>query len=240
MTARGCPGLLGSAFVAENEARRRARRQQRGLLRAEGILQAAGALFGEVGYDKTTTSMIATRAGTSPGSLYQLFPNKEAIAQAYAAQAVARLHQVYDRILAPPVVTLPFRTFLDSFIDALIAVNRENPGLLALLLASTMSAPLAGIFAELQEGVQERLSAVMAARFPQQTALQRQLHGRITYRVFAALLPLILTGDEEQQAAMVCELKTILYRYLAPRTGGLDGVPSAAASANLPGLNQGA
>ncbi len=205
--------------MTENQERRRAHRQQRGLLRAEAILHAAGALFAEVGYDKTTTNMIAERAGVSPGSLYQFFPNKEAIAQAYAAHAVGHLHQVYDMVLAPPVITEALPAFVDTFIDALLAFNREYPGYFALSLASTISAPLARALAELQGGVWERLGAVFVARWPETLPAQRQLRGLVTYRIFLALLPLALENDGEQQQAIVDELKLVLYRYLAPVSG---------------------
>src|SRR5258707_5795593 len=72
--------------MGENQERRQARRQKRGVLRVEEILHAAGALFAEVGYDKVTTNLIAARAGISRGSLYQFFPDKEAIAQAFRSE----------------------------------------------------------------------------------------------------------------------------------------------------------
>ena len=202
--------------MAENRKRRGARRQQRGLLRAEELLRVAGALFAEVGYDRATTNLLAERAGVSPGSLYQFFPHKEAIARAYAAEAVADLHRVYDAILAPPVLGLPLPDFLDAFVDALLACNRRYPGYLALSLASTVSAPLARALAELQEGVQGRLGAVLAARWPESTPEQRQLRGLVTYRIFIALLPLALASDEGRGRAIARELKTVLHRYLTP------------------------
>lgn len=202
--------------MAENQDRRRARRQRRGVLRAEEVVRAGGALFAEVGYDKTTTNTIAERAGVSPGSLYQFFPNKEAIAQAYAADAVAHLHREYDALLAPPAITLPFPAFTDAFIDAVLAFNRGYPGYFALTLASTLSAPLALTLADLQRGVLERLQAVLAALWPQSTPEQRRLPALIAQRIFVALLPLVLASDGEQQQAIVRELKTVLYRYWAP------------------------
>ena len=207
--------------MGENQERRHARRQQRGLLRADEILRAAGALFAEVGYDKATTNMIAERAGVSPGSLYQFFPNKEAIAQAYAAQAVVSLHQVYDTILAPPVIDLPFPVLLDTFIDALLAFNRQYPGYLALSLASTISPPLALALADLQGSIFSRLETLLATFWPGSTPEQRRLPGLVSYRLFLALLPLALQGDEEQQRAVARELKAVLYRYWEPIMQGV-------------------
>lgn len=222
--------------MGENEERRRARRQPRGRRRSDEILRAAGALFAEIGYDKATTHLIAARAGVSPGSLYQFFPNKEAIAQAYAAAATAELHRVYDAILAPDVTALPLPALLDAFVDALIGFNRTYPGYLALSIASTISAPLALALADLRRGVAGRLDALVAAMWPTTTAEQRRIRGLVSYRLFLALLPLAIGGDEEDRAVMVREMKVVLQRYWeatigAPpgsTTGAPDSPPSGA------------
>ena len=43
------------------------------------ILEAAAVLFAKNGFDATSTTRIADRAGVSVGSLYEYFPNKEAL-----------------------------------------------------------------------------------------------------------------------------------------------------------------
>ncbi len=202
--------------MGENQARRQARRQQRGMLRVEEILQAAGVLFAERGYDKVTTNMIAARAGVSPGSLYQFFPNKEAIAQAFAADATEHLHRVYDTLLSSEVMILPLQVFVDTFVDAIIAFNRNYPGYLALELGSTLSSSLALVLAEFQQGLQTRLDALLAAYWQHSTPEQRELLLLVSYRLFLALLPLVLQGAEEEQRAIVRELKAVLYRYWEP------------------------
>ncbi len=202
--------------MGENQERRQAHRQKRGLLRVEEILHATGVLFAEVGYDKATTNMIAARAGISPGSLYQFFPNKEAITQAFAADATDHLHQMYDTILSSEVMRLPLQAFLETFIDMLVAFNRAHPGYLALELGSTISSPLALVLNDLHQGIQFHLDALFAARWPDSTQEQRHLPLLISYRLFFALLPLVLQGDGEQERAIVSEMKVVLYRYWEP------------------------
>ena len=51
----------------------------------KAILEAAAQLLERDGYAATTTDHIAERAGVSVGSLYQYFPNKDAILLALAA-----------------------------------------------------------------------------------------------------------------------------------------------------------
>jgi AcrR family transcriptional regulator len=46
------------------------------------LLDAAGRVFGELGYHAANTNAIAAEAKVSPATLYQFFPNKEAIADA--------------------------------------------------------------------------------------------------------------------------------------------------------------
>jgi AcrR family transcriptional regulator len=57
------------------------------------ILQACARLLAEEGYAKLTTNGIARRAGVGIGSLYEFFPNREAILLALAQQRLARLER---------------------------------------------------------------------------------------------------------------------------------------------------
>ncbi|GAA2112083.1 TetR/AcrR family transcriptional regulator [Actinomadura alba] len=54
-------------------------RQQRSRETVAAILEAAAQLFQRQGHAATTTNQIAERAGVSIGSLYQYFPNKDAL-----------------------------------------------------------------------------------------------------------------------------------------------------------------
>ncbi|WP_457784532.1 TetR/AcrR family transcriptional regulator, partial [Streptomyces olivaceus] len=60
-------------------APRKQPRQVRAELTRERILDAAAHVFGEYGYAAGTTNRIAERARVSIGSLYQYYPNKDAI-----------------------------------------------------------------------------------------------------------------------------------------------------------------
>src|SRR5439155_189972 len=96
------------------------------------------------------------------------------------------------------------------------SINRAYPGYLALELGSTLSSSLALAIADLQQGVQASLDALLAAYWPHSTPEQRHLPLLISYRLFLALLPLALSGDEEHQRAIVREMKVVLYRYWEP------------------------
>jgi AcrR family transcriptional regulator len=60
------------------------KRQERGARRSEEIVAAAAALFARHGFDGTSLNAIAKAAGVTIASIYQYFPNREAIVDAVA------------------------------------------------------------------------------------------------------------------------------------------------------------
>ncbi|MFZ9087146.1 MAG: TetR/AcrR family transcriptional regulator, partial [Steroidobacteraceae bacterium] len=65
--------------------------QERAKVTSDSILEAAEIIIVNEGYEKATTNYIAEKAGVSIGSLYQYFPNKEAIISALIEQQVSRV-----------------------------------------------------------------------------------------------------------------------------------------------------
>src|SRR5919202_6086735 len=92
---------------------RRAPKQERGEQRGGRILDAAAQEFARVGYEQATTNAIARRAKTSVGSLYQFFPNKEAILYALTDRYLAELHALHERVLGEHANRLPLAAFYD-------------------------------------------------------------------------------------------------------------------------------
>jgi AcrR family transcriptional regulator len=60
------------------------KRQERGARRVADIVAAAGLLFAKRGFDGTSMNAIAKAAGLTIGSIYQYFPNREAVVDAVA------------------------------------------------------------------------------------------------------------------------------------------------------------
>jgi len=67
------------------------KRQERGARRCEEIVAAAAALFAERGFDGTSLNAIAKAAGVTIASIYQYFPNRDAIVDAVAQFYLAAL-----------------------------------------------------------------------------------------------------------------------------------------------------
>ena len=150
----------------QSRSLRREPQQLRGQRRIEQILDAADALFVEVGFEAATTNAIAARAETSIGSLYQFFPNKDAILNALAERHLANMRAVNARLLTEEVAGLPFPEGLYLAIDTLAEYHAANPGFRLLFCGAMTTGQLARSADELHreiaqgaEGVLHRLPA---------------------------------------------------------------------------------
>jgi AcrR family transcriptional regulator len=217
----------GRDAVAPAEARAR-RRQARGERRIALLLDVAAQVFAECGYEASTTNAIAARAGMSPGSLYQFFPNKEAIAEALAARYLERFQLAHDLALAPDVAVLPLDELLDRVIDPLVAANVAEPGFEALLSGSDASQRLAAATHQLNQAMIGRTESMLAVRAPHLTPEHRTRAARVCFQIFKSFLPL-LRADDAERDVLTTELKHVLGGYLGP----LDG---EAAPSDVPSL----
>jgi AcrR family transcriptional regulator len=78
------------------------------------ILEAAARILAAAGPEGLTTNRIATKAGVSVGSLYQYFPNKEAIARALMEREIDNAESVR------PVILDDLETPLERRVEALV------------------------------------------------------------------------------------------------------------------------
>ena len=77
----------------------RAPSRRRGHERVAALLSAASDCFVEKGFDATTMTEIAARAGASIGSLYQFFPTKEALAEALITSHANGLNEHMEQLV---------------------------------------------------------------------------------------------------------------------------------------------
>jgi AcrR family transcriptional regulator len=197
-------------------AGRPVRRQARGERRIAEILDAALALFAEVGYEAASTNRIAARAGISPGSLYQFFANKEAIGEALSARLAERMGEAHAAAFdGADVADLPLDDLLDRILDPLIAFSLANPGAKALLAGPDAPTQLAAA-RPLQEALLGRVAAVIGARAPGLPDVERNRVALVAVQIVRSMTGAIAAATGEERSALVAELKRALKGYLAP------------------------
>ena len=192
------------------------RRQARGERRIVQILDAALDLFAEFGYEAASTNRIAAKAGISPGSLYQFFANKEAIAEALSARLAEVMRAAYPAFDDNTVATLPVDEMLHVVLDPLVEFNVRHPGTKALVGGPEMPPQLAAATQPLQDALNARVVAVVGLRLPDLSAAERDRTVFVILQIVRAMMPSILAAEGAERAALTAELKKALRGYLEP------------------------
>ena len=114
---------------AASEPRRRPV-QARSVATVDAIVQAAAQVFARHGYAAGTTNRIADRAGVSIGTLYQYFPNKDAILIALIERHVQEGEELLVPLLRDLVEHPPApHDALQRIFDALLELHAREPAL---------------------------------------------------------------------------------------------------------------
>ncbi|HZU29372.1 MAG TPA: TetR/AcrR family transcriptional regulator [Bryobacteraceae bacterium] len=194
------------------EAPRRIPRQQRGERRVAQLLDSAAATIAAVGYDSTTMSAIAERAGAPIGSLYQFFPNKQAITHA--------LRTEYGRDFEARLAALEQQASglsLEELVARLIALSidfvESHPAFLALLDApSATRSP-----APLRKTLRLRLARCLMAVKPRMHRGKALRLAAVTMQLLKGLNHLYAEATPGEARQYVREYKTVLSAWLGAR-----------------------
>jgi AcrR family transcriptional regulator len=199
--------------VATEQRSEAPKRQERGRRRIESILDAAEEVIGEIGYDATTTNLIASRAGISPGSFYQYFPNKTAVVEALAHRYVDHLAETHGGLLGPELADLPLDELVDRVVDPIVSFNLAHPAVKSLLSGVDVSPELAAATAQLHDALCDRVEVLLGRFAPRRSAADRHLAATMSFQIFSAVLPSIVAARPRDRSKLVRELKTALIGY---------------------------
>jgi AcrR family transcriptional regulator len=187
----------------------KAPKRARGVQRVAELLDAGAALFAENGYDATTMTQIAQRAGASIGSLYQFFPSKEVLAEALFGRYVERMASLLEDLAKRAPGLSPVR-LADKLVDLMLDVRSDRDATAAL------SSSVAGIV--------ERRKPLRGATRRQIAAILRAANPRLPEKAAAAaavmivhvlkLVPTLAKEEEEGGQALVAQARKMLAAYI--------------------------
>ena len=102
--------------------------QSRSRLTVDALVEATARVLLEEGYDRASTNKIAAVAGVSIGSLYQYFPNKEALVAALIDRHTQELSRIVGNALMK-IAERPIATGVRELVAAAIEAHRVDPAL---------------------------------------------------------------------------------------------------------------
>ncbi|MCP3984421.1 MAG: TetR/AcrR family transcriptional regulator [bacterium] len=188
--------------------------QARSQATVDTILDAAAQVFEARGYAAGTTNRIAVRAGVSIGSVYEYFPNKDAIVVALANRELERERQEIMEVLADsPRKSL--NALLRQFVETIVAFHARSPALHRILFDEAEHPPEThACVLRFEESLAHALEAVLRKR--RIVAPDRDLAAHLVVQTTESLAHrFVLRGIHElDQHAFIEEVTRLLARYL--------------------------
>jgi AcrR family transcriptional regulator len=191
-------------------------KQERSQATVKAILTATARILTEEGYDQFTTNRVAELAGVSVGSLYQYFPNKEALIFALGEQYANEMAQLAQHHLEG-LGNSSILEVLQQIIKAVLAAHAMNPKLHRVLHEQI---PRSEVMRQLDDAKMEKmLRSFLAQRCEQLQPKNLDLTVFIVGRTIKALIhgamldrPELLNNGELEQ-----EIMTMLSSYLVKK-----------------------
>jgi AcrR family transcriptional regulator len=190
------------------------KRNARGEQRQQDLLRAAARVFGRLGYHETTTNAIAAEAGVSPATLYQFFPNKEAIASALASMYALELAEAEQAI--DPEGDLSFAEAIHELIDVCMSFNRRHPEFHTLVVDAPLSADarkdkqaLANVFVDF-------IAARLRRELPTLSRSEAAHHGQVAVMIFRGILDEFAIAPSSARSRLQQAMRDAVLRYLEP------------------------
>ncbi len=207
-------------------APRKTPRQRRSCATVEAIVEAAVDLLSTRGYVRTSTNRIAARAGVSVGSVYQYFPNKDAIVAVVFERHGRGIEQILETTLAD--LRRPEVPVRDAFSRMLLGFQALHDADPKLARAADPQAdggqPFGAIAREREERAREELADVLRRR-PDVRRGSHAIMASLLFDIGEAVTRSLMHGDarrfEPRQA--IEEATEAICRYVEARPRSAAG-----------------
>ncbi|WP_373067978.1 TetR/AcrR family transcriptional regulator [Gemmatimonas sp.] len=203
------------------DAYRRRPRQSRGQARVELLLDAAAAVIAEQGLQAATAEAIALRARTAKGSLYQFFPNRDAVLAALALRYADEMRAIHERAFPIDPHGLPLDRLIDRIVKPLAEFHDTHPAFRRVFATvegpgdDTRSAPTR-LRAQLFESFVDRLDVLFSARNPKLAIRDRRRIALVAASLGQSLLARRGRAIAAEKKPLLDDLRRILLAYLQP------------------------
>lgn len=199
---------------------RRQPSQQRGKERVERILDAAAAVFDEVGYDAATTHLIAARAGTAVGSLYQFFADKAAIFKAMELRHTERVKRFWAENSASEMTQIPLRQMIHGLVISAAELFSQPVSRVVFVQFYLNRDIFQSIDESMTQDAIAFLSHLLQQRNPTLDATHCHLLGEVcVHSSNAVILSALRSPDLAHRQALIQQVEDLLVSYLAPYGG---------------------
>jgi AcrR family transcriptional regulator len=208
---------------------RRTPRQARARATFSAIVDACAQLMGSGGYDALTTNAISERAGVSVGTLYEYFPNREAIVAALTTEACGRLVERMTRAVGETDGMTRLQGAEHLIRAGVETLGAPQNGFKALLREAPFVLRLP-VFHEARKAL-DLLSQDIRRKAGEQLHLPEPQADAwlISQMLFSAMLEIaFLDSGEAERGKLVRQLAQLTFRMAVGREASAEEISSAA------------
>jgi AcrR family transcriptional regulator len=192
-----------------SEARRLPQRQ-RGHERVAALLEAAAGCFVEKGYEATTMTEVAARAGASIGSLYQYFPTKEVLAQALVEQYSQAVYAELGK-LAEQSAQWNTEELAQRLCAFLVTFRKRHPAFV-MLVEATPAPAVDGM--AIRRRVRAELQALLASRALHRSSEEMHAAAVVVQQMMKAAIAIHAEPAMPGRPAALAQLQHAMQLYL--------------------------
>jgi AcrR family transcriptional regulator len=172
------------------------------------MIRATAQILSREGLERLTTNRVAEKAGVSIGSLYQYFPDKQAL----VVEVRRRYEEAFrERLIAltGAIATMPLKDAVAECVRAVIAIHRDDPG-----LHNAVSA--AGVGDGERRLLHQLAASWLEARRDEVRPANRVLAAEVALDAVESLIHGVALRAPERlcDEAFATEVKELLVRYL--------------------------
>ena len=175
------------------------------------MLRAAEQVIAESGYEGATMCAIARRGGSAVGSLYQFFPNKDALADALR-ESFTKEYEEFWRVGRLGGQKLKVEPLTERLLAFPVAMAQRHPAFLPLL-----DLPPSRHSHRRHERMRRRIAAILRLGRPRLSRAQALRLAGVLRQVLKAFLTLYARATPTERERIVEEFKLLLAAYLHAR-----------------------
>ena len=187
----------------------------------ELLLDAAATVIAEQGLEAATAEAIAAQARTAKGSLYQFFPNRDAVLAALALRYADEMRAIHERAFPLDTHDVPLERLIDRIVKPLAEFHDRNPAFRRVFAShdgpfdDTRSAP-ARLRAQLFESFVDRLDVLFASRNPRLATRERRRAALVAASIGQSVLAIRARAQAGDKKPLMDDLRRMLLAYLHP------------------------
>lgn len=203
-------------FPYEGSSLRRLPKQARSQQRVDRILNAAAEVFLEVGYEAATSHLIAARANTAIGSLYQFFPDKLAIFRALELRHIQQGRELGEMVFTPTMAQIPLEQFVEQMIEHCAEFFKHPAPRAIFMQYFTNPSLFQHIDKSFTQEFVQLLSDVLLLKNPSLSRDKCSLLANVTMQCFNTLMLDALQSNASYRQTLFSEIQNLIVAYLQP------------------------